>query len=565
MRVAYAIAVVAALPIVGGPTDAPRFSGDVAKPQPVTAPEPPRHPHMAPNGRSNLHDDAYQTDAYRGTGPLGVEPSVSSALYVSECGSVTFDSRDRIVTVCVGVVNVTLRVLDPRTLDTIASLELPARDVLGGGINIFQNFSGGGYFYLDDRDRAVIPTTERHVVIVATSGASPRVEREYDLTAAVPAGDAIISALPDWAGRIWFASRNGVVGTIDPADGAVRSMATGEPIGNSFAVDETGGVYIVTDAALYRFDAGPDGTPAVTWRETYANTGAIKPGQTQAGSGTTPTLMGSDLVAITDNADPMAVDVFRRARTAGGARRVCRAEVFERGASATDNSLITDGKALVVENNYGYSGPLAVQGGASTAPGVARVDVDRARGTCTVRWTSGVRAPSVVPKLALASGLVYTYTKDVRGDDAWFFTALDFATGRTVYRVLAGEGLGFNNNYAPVTIGPDGTAYVGVLGGITAIRDKTPPQLAPAPEPKPPGARRRRRLPAIAVRCAGKQRLTVTVRGSGVRSVATRGRRDRRRPFSLRLRRPRTGRTLLVTVRRDGASTVRRRVRLPRC
>ena len=27
----------------------------------------------------------------------------------------------------------------------------------------------------------------------------------------------------------------------------------------------------------------------------------------------------------------------------------------------------------------------------------------------------------------------------------------------------------FNNNYAPVTIAPDGTAYVGVLGGLVAL------------------------------------------------------------------------------------------------
>ncbi len=30
---------------------------------------------------------------------------------------------------------------------------------------------------------------------------------------------------------------------------------------NSFAVDETGGVYVVSTAALYRLDAGPDGVP----------------------------------------------------------------------------------------------------------------------------------------------------------------------------------------------------------------------------------------------------------------------------------------------------------------
>jgi hypothetical protein len=68
---------------------------------------------------------------------------------------------------------------------------------------------------------------------------------------------------------------------------------------------------------------------------------------------------------------------------------------------------------------------------------------------------------------------VFTYTKP-RGasrDDAWYLTAIDYRTGETVYRRLAGVGLGYNNNFAPVTIGPDETAYVGVLGGITQFRD----------------------------------------------------------------------------------------------
>jgi outer membrane protein assembly factor BamB len=88
-------------------------------------------------------------------------------------------------------------------------------------------------------------------------------------------------------------------------------------------------------------------------------------------------------------------------------------------------------------------------------------------------WTSDERAPSVVPKLSLATGLVYTYTKPVRADgrDPWYFTAIDFRTGATIFQRLTGAGLGYNNNYAPVTIGPDGSAYVGVLGGLVALRD----------------------------------------------------------------------------------------------
>jgi hypothetical protein len=43
-----------------------------------------------------------------------------------------------------------------------------------------------------------------------------------------------------------------------------------------------------------------------------------------------------------------------------------------------------------------------------------------------------------------------------------------------VYKRLAGTGFGYNDNFAPVTIGPDETAYVGVLGGITHFRDTHP-------------------------------------------------------------------------------------------
>ncbi len=463
-------------PPIPGPTltsHPPTFLGAPAIPKPIEAPAVPQNPFMAPNGRSNIHDDAYMTDTYEFRGPLGHAIGTASALFFRECASVTFDARGRIVTICVGLDRPELALLDPRTLEPLATFALPPRRPSG---NPFSDFSGGGYFYLDNHDRAVIPTSNHRVYVVAERAGRPgfRLVRQYDLRQHMAADDAIISVLPDWSGRLWFATREGEVGTVDPASGAVRAIATGEPIGNSFAVDETGGVFIVSDAALYRFDAGPGGRPVVTWREPYPNIGTVKPGQTEAGSGTTPTLLGSrddGFVAITDNADPMDVLVYRRAASVAGSRLVCSQPVFTRGASDTDQSLIGVNHSLIVENNYGYS-VAATENGGTTAPGIARVDF-RPGGGCRVAWTSDVRAPSVVPKLSLANGLVYTYTKPEQkdGTDPWYFTALDFRTGRTVYSRLAGVGLGYNNNYAPVTLSRPGIAYVGVLGGITLFRD----------------------------------------------------------------------------------------------
>ena len=281
--------------------------------------------------------------------------------------------------------------------------------------------------------------------------------------------------------------------------------------------------------------------PAPVWREAYENSGVQKPGQASAGSGTTPTLMGDGLVAITDNADPMNVLVYRRGRAVSGPRRICRQPVFEQGASATDQSLIGTGRSLVVENNYGYSGPAATQQGGTTSPGLERVDLD-AGGGCHSAWRSAERAPSVVPKLSARNGIVYTYTKDPQPNapsaDAWYLTALDFASGGTVYKRLGGEGLGHNNNYAPVTLGPDGTAYVGTLGGLVALRDKTPPPGA-EPVAGPTGGRRGLRRLRLHVRRLGPRRVRVRVMGGGTRLVRrvdfVRGKqrlsRDGKRPF----------------------------------
>ena len=462
-------------PIPEGPTlgpAPPEFEGARWTPRKVTAPQPPRHPHMAPNGRSNLHEDGWQTDASRFPGPLGGPMTRTSTFYARECGSITFDSRGRLVTVCVGLDKPQLKILEPVTLREIANMDLPRRPANPGG-NPFTSFAGGGYFYLDDQDRAVVPTGDRHVKVIAVEGDTLRQVADYDLSNVVPDGDGIISALPDWFGTIWFASTKGVVGRINPKSGQIFSRDLGEPIGNSFAVDEWGSAYVVTNAALYRLDTGDDGRPHLIWRQTYTNIGSQKPGQTQAGSGTTPTIMAGGMIAITDNADPMNVVVYRRqARLRKKPRQVCAVPVFKQGASSTDQSLIVAGRSIVTENNYGYTGPTSTENGATTEPGIWRVDVRADKRGCRVVWRNDeVRAPSSVPKLNLSNGLVYAYEKPAGDADLWYLTALDFRTGKRVFRRLTGEGLGFNDNFSPVTFGPDGTFYSGVLGGMVSLRD----------------------------------------------------------------------------------------------
>ena len=70
---------------------------------------------------------------------------------------------------------------------------------------------------------------------------------------------------------------------IDPATGEAKTHDLGEVVQNSFAVGDKNDVYIVSEAALYRFRADATGAPVVKWRKVYENTGEQKPGQVSAG------------------------------------------------------------------------------------------------------------------------------------------------------------------------------------------------------------------------------------------------------------------------------------------
>ncbi|MFF7092540.1 hypothetical protein ACFY9A_09085 [Streptomyces rubradiris] len=480
------------------------YAGAPAAVRPLPGARPPQHPYLAPNGRSGMHADGWGSATSPWSGPLGARPRADSermALLGGECATVTFDRAGRVVTVCGTFTGFLVKLLDPRSLATLAEYELPQRPSTVEAITrldfsrIFKDTSGGAYAYLDHEDRLVLADSRQHIVRLAhrqraDGGWEFTVTDDWDLGALVPhdcatwadpypdgSCDPVTSVMPDWQGRIWWVTRQGRVGTVDPATGTIRSVRLdGEEIQNSFSV-AADGVSIVTDHALYEFTAAADGTPAVVWRQTYDRGTGTKPGSVNQGSGTTPDIFGDGgrYVAITDNADDrMHVLVYRRgADVPAGRRLVCEVPVFAPGASTTDNSLISWGDSLVVENNYGYENVSSLTFGRSVVGGVTRIDVRPDGSGCETVWESGERSPSVVPKLSTGNGLIYLYTKDPDGlgVDAWYLTAVDFRTGQTRWKRLVGTGVGYDNNWAPITVGPDGTAYIGVFNGLAAVRD----------------------------------------------------------------------------------------------
>ena len=501
-----------AIPIPKQPFAQPvrKFIGQPAIPNTISATPVPQHPYMAPNGLSNIHMDGYMSDTYTSAGPLGHAPTVKSAVLLGLGGTVTFDSAGRIIIMALGNGSRRLLLLDPVTLGIEAAFQLPSPPPAASlPRSVETSFGGGGYYFLDELDRAVLPTADRLIwVVEEAAGPPPHFEKVNSCDPQVPPDQDIQSVLPDAQGRLWFTTS----GTTDPTTGNATSPAwvgtlvftsstgctvktlqlgtsptTYESISKSFAVEPvatSGGVFIVSDYAMYRFDAAADGTPQITWREAYERgTYPPKPGQIQVGSGTTPTLMGTDFVTITDNASPqMDVLVYRRAAQVQGSRLVCKVPVFEPGMSDTENSLIATNQSIVVENNYGYYGPQATLFNRATTPGITRIDLNADQSGCNTVWTNNQESiPSVVSQMSLANGLIYTYTKDPDSCSApgpcytaaWYLTAIDFASGQTVFKRLGGTGLFYNNHYSGVYLGPDQkTAYVGVIGGLIAIRDR---------------------------------------------------------------------------------------------
>jgi hypothetical protein len=452
---------------------APAFSGTPATANPIAPTGNPQNPYLSPNGTNSMHNDAYGTNAYAVSGPLGKHLSVRSTSYgVSECATIAFDSKGRIVGLCGGLEGFTMRLIDPTTLKQIATLKTSSRDLLTLS-NPFSDLCGGTYFYLDSHDIAYVVTTTKQIIKIQVGAKSLTEVGSYDVSAAVPGKDCTIATMPDWSGNIFFATQQGRVGVVNPDTGVVKSMDfPGEGIYNSMSGDETGAIYLVTTHRLAAVAADGTGAPYVRWSTTYDRGSVQKPGQLSQGSGTTPTLIGKDLIAITDNADPrMHVQFYQRNGTDPG-KLLCQAPVFAAGASDTENSLAAAGRSVIVENNYGYQGIQSTLLGQTTSPGVARVSIADDN-TCHVDWTNPITAPTSVPKVSLGNGLAYVYSKDKSSilDDSWYFTAIDVRTGATQWRQRTGNGLQWNNHYASIYLGPDGAAYIATLAGLIRFED----------------------------------------------------------------------------------------------
>ena len=127
--------------------------------------------------------------------------------------------------------------------------------------------------------------------------------------------------------------------------------------------------------------------------------------------------------------------------------------------------------------------PLAPQDMPQARPGtdvIARVDIDPNGKGCHLEWENDdVTMTDAVAKMSTRTALIYGVTRkydteapgyEPPGLDVYYFSAIDFRTGKVVWERQLGTGFDYDS-FTLVLIGPDGTAYSGQYGGLVAVRD----------------------------------------------------------------------------------------------
>ena len=214
-----------------GYSSATKFIGSAAKANPVSMPVVPTNPYMAPVGKSNIHNDTYMSDSYQWAGPLGKNTKVTSQVAGGECASITFNSAGQLIAICLTPQTPAyLSLLDPDSLKVLTRYNLTNRPTAGGALsNRDYTELSGGYFYLDNQDRAVVATADRHIITfeLARTGSkySFKPISDIDLATSITAGqptfaasgESILAALPDVNIKVWFVTTGGLAGALHPA------------------------------------------------------------------------------------------------------------------------------------------------------------------------------------------------------------------------------------------------------------------------------------------------------------------------------------------------------------
>ena len=195
----------------------------------------------------------------------------------------------------------------------------------------------------------------------------------------------------------------------------------------------------------------------IKWSSPYKNSGFLKPGQKNIGSGTTPTLFsgkdGMEYVAITDNAYPQVNVVIYQRRDG---KPVSEVPVFPKMRGCDEASLIGVNGRVVVENNFGHTVDFPDSQYIANEPGMDLIQV-LPSGKSEVIWENnhaiGIFGMSM---LARESGIIFANIGDWTVADSatkgalYSISAFDSWDGREIWRIPLGQGREYCRDYGGV-------------------------------------------------------------------------------------------------------------------
>ena len=390
-----------------------------------------------------------------------------------------------------------------------------------------ENTFGGGYFYLDNKDNS-ITVQENRIVSYPTQNVRPKKDEIYplepnwtsadiiELVTGSPDGNSLYSCLPVWNAErpnLYWCLISGKYNYQDYPDSTLTSpayMAVIEVVpegdgncrtvlidslkldkqwnNNTFAVDKSG-AYIVTNGIDdnnqcnqgYLWAFGLEGNKLIVrWKTAYENAGYQKPGQTNIGSGTTPTLTatedGTELVAITDNADPRLHVVVCNRRDGS---LVAQVPCFEKMRSADEASLIGVQDTFVAENNFGHYPTWPFSQYVPNSPGMEMIQVypDHGNKRADEIWDQADVHFYAMSMLCRESGIIFAHTCDWTTDISatkggmYYISALDSFNGRVIWRIPLGRGLNYCHEYGGIYFNHNGDLFMGTNQFLISIKN----------------------------------------------------------------------------------------------
>lgn len=437
----------------------------------------PDHPFLMDETASGgVHGDTYNSSTTPYAGPLGIAPIATyvptrPGNEISMCTPMLMTPGEKLASLCVGLGNPSQLVLfDPKNNFKVAAQVATTSKKMN-----FLEPGMGWYTGLDALGRAIVANPEQKVQIYSIVGSNDQykwsLEKEYDLSSALPDGQPISDVHPDWKNNLWFSTMYGYVGYINQMTGKIERMKLpgGEVSGTALALNADA-TFVLTTMALYRFEIDDDGKIITRWRYEYGQSNS-------SGDLTAPTLFDEGKLisfGLNDDSHRFArVLVLKTdgAAMASSSRVVCEHPVFKEDRGYLDNTFVGYGKSLVIQNNYGskFFEPAASE------PGLARVDVRPGYSGCNTIWENYAVSSKVPPKLSTADGYVYQYTmKSGDGDKlgAFYLSALDFQTGKLASEIFIGSGKRLDSPMLSINFLPGGVMVAGVRNGLVTLRDR---------------------------------------------------------------------------------------------